>query len=165
MNGHLYFICPTDHLEPIIDKAFPGDNYFFASLGNSMIFDEDLCSVIGNLVELKGMQAITFILSDKNKVIYDALLHQDFSRFGRLKGMYDEITNHKEQSRCHGILDTQIQKLILPVHLDSKVKGLMMKIPAQNLNIDAVIYERVSRQFIEVDLNKIKNNRIGLGLN
>lgn len=165
MNGHLYFICPTDHLEPIIDKAFPGDNYFFASLGNSIVFDEDLCSEIGNLMELKVIQAITFMLTDKNKVICDALLHQDFARFGRLKGMYDEITNHKEQSRCHGIQDTQIQELILPVHLDSKVKELMMKMPGQNLNIDAVIYNRVSKQFIEVNWNKIKNNRIGLGLN
>ena len=165
MNGHLYFICPTDHLEPVINKVLQGDNYFFASLGNSLVFDEDLCSEIGNLVELKDIQSITFILSDKNKVIRDALLHQDFSRFGRLKGLYDEITNHKEQSRCHGVQDTQIQELILSVHLDSKVKELMTKMPAQDLNIDAKIYGRVSREFIEVNLNKIKNNRIGLGLN
>lgn len=165
MNGHLYFICPTDHLELIIDNAFLGDSYFFASLGNSMVFDEDLCSEIGNLMELKGIQAITFILSDMNKVICDALLHQDFSSFGRLKGLYDEITNHKEQSRFHGIQDARIHELALSVHLDSKVKELMMKMPAQNLNIDAKIYGRVSTEFIEVNLNKIKDNRIGLGLN
>ncbi|MDG1296332.1 MAG: hypothetical protein P8P48_04275 [Saprospiraceae bacterium] len=165
MNGHLYFICPTDHLELIIDNAFLGDSYFFTSLGNSMVFDEDLCFEIGNLMELKGIQAITFILSDKNKVIRDALLHQDFSRFGRLKGLYDEITNHKEQSRSQGVQDARIHELALSVHLDSKVKELMMKMPAQNLNIDAKIYGWVSKQFIEVDLNKIKNNRIGLGLN
>jgi len=165
MNSHLYFICPTDHLELIIDNAFLGDSYFFASLGNSMVFDEDLCFEIGNLMELKGIQAITFILSDKNKVIRDALLYQDFSRFGRLKGLYDEITNHKEQSRSQGIQDARIHELALSVHLDSKVKELMMKMPAQNLNVDAMIYDRVSKQFLEVNLNKIKDNRIGLGLN
>ena len=48
MLKHLYFICPTDFLEGVIENVFKQINYYYTSLGNSITFDKDSVKQLKN---------------------------------------------------------------------------------------------------------------------
>jgi hypothetical protein len=66
MNKHLYFICPTDHLETVIQKISQEKNYYLTSLGNSIDLDFETMGQINSLIESKKITQISFILSNNN---------------------------------------------------------------------------------------------------
>jgi len=92
MKQCLYFICPTDYLETIIERTFDQENYFYSSLGNSVIFTKDELSEIKKLICSKGIREISFVLADDNPIVLDALANQNFSDIRGLKKFYNQVS-------------------------------------------------------------------------
>lgn len=152
MQKHLYFICPTDHIERIINKTFQQENYFYTSLGNSIRFDADMAAQINGLIESKNITEVTFVLSSSNQVVMDVLSQQNFSSIEGLDSFYHEITQQKERSK----MLWQRSDLPIPIlshYLNQKIKELQPKISSwivDNVHINSKIYIRKSNVFKDV---------------
>ena len=149
MHKHLYFVCPSDNLEGLIDKKFPQENYFLSSLGNSLSLSKDIMQEVSALIELKGIYKITFILSDDNKLIFDGLRNQNFDNINVLKKLYNNISNYKKlTSKVYG--EENIQILVTSNLLNEKIKEIKLSLCdwlSSKVNIDAKIYIRKSDEF------------------
>ena len=149
MHKHLYFVCPSDNLEGLIDKKFPQENYFLSSLGNSLSLSKDIMQEVSALIELKGIDKITFILSDDNKLIFDGLRNQNFDNINVLKKLYNNISNYKKlTSKVYG--EENIQILVTSNLLNEKIKEIKLSLCdwlSSKVNIDAKIYIRKSDEF------------------
>ena len=97
-SSHLYFICPTDHLETVINNKLRQENYFVTSLGNSLSFNQDFVEEIISLIEVKQVSEVTFVLSNTNKIILGTLIDQEIYRIEGLKGYYNAITSQLKRS-------------------------------------------------------------------
>ena len=153
MNKRLFFICPTDFLEPVINDTFKGENYFITSLGNSIAFDADKVEEINALIETKGIKEITFILSADNRIVLDAIENKEFSRISGLDNFYDEITHQKRHSRLEW-KTINPNNAVLADHLDKKIQELRTKLSkwlADHINIVSKVYYKQSRVFIEIN--------------
>ena len=145
-----------DHLEPVVNSVLKGENYFYTSLGNSLVFDADLMSNICTLIESKLITDISFVLADNNKVVTDAFYKKDFSRIKWLKSFYETISIHKEESKAfdHHLINPL--KLVLARHLTTKVSVLKKHLASSGLihiNIDAMIFKTESKCFDDINLN------------
>ena len=153
MQKHLYFLCPTDHLESVVNKYFKQDNYFWTSLGNSVAFDDDQMVELKALIEAKEINKITFILSRDNQLISDALRDQDFSYLKGLGDFYYEIA--RQSFEATGIWQTS--DLAVPVvskYLEMKLKTLKAKLDnqmTQRIELEAKIYMENTNQFSEIN--------------
>ena len=149
MHKHLYFVCPSDNLEGLIDKKFPQENYFLSSLCNSLSLSKDIMQEVSALIELKGIDKITFILSDDNKLIFDGLRNQNFDNINVLKKLYNNISDYKKlTSKVYR--EGNIQILVTSNLLNEKIKEIKMSLCdwlSSKVNIDAKIYIRKSDEF------------------
>ena len=127
MQSRLYFICPSDHIEPIINCSFKSRNYYYTSLGNSVVFDHHTVNQIEHLILKHDIKEISFVLSDTNPIIFDALGKQDFSGIRGLNDFYDEILRQKEHSQ---VLWRECNRkfLILSYYLNYKIRELQSEI-------------------------------------
>lgn len=127
MYKRLCLVCPTDCLESIIDKKFRSKNYFYTSLGNSLVFDHSTMRQIEQLVKKYGINEILFVLSCENRIILDGLKHQHFSVIRGLNNLYEELILHKKRSeimKYHG--DKQF--LMLSYYLNRKITQLQIQL-------------------------------------
>ena len=84
MQKHLFFVCPTDNLESVINFKFKHENYFLTSLGNSFEFNKDnvneinidlqpyLLNLLRNTflkIENENIKNIRFIVSSSENLI------------------------------------------------------------------------------------------------
>ena len=149
MHKHLYFVCPSDNLEGLIDKKFPQENYFLSSLGNSISFSKDIMQEVNALIELKGINKITFILSDDNKLIFDGLRNQNFENINILKKLYNNISDYKKlTSKVY--TQGNLQILVTSNLLNEKIKEIKLSLYdwlSSKVNIDAKIFIRKSEEF------------------
>ena len=149
MHKHLYFVCPSDNLEGLIDKKFPQENYFLSSLGNSISFSKDIMQEVNALIELKGIDKITFILSDDNKLIFDGLRNQNFDNINVLKKLYNNISDYKKlTSKVYS--EGNLQILVTSNLLNEKIKEIKLSLYdwlSSKVNIDAKIFIRKSEEF------------------
>lgn len=123
MKSCLYFICPTDSLESVIESTFHQENYFYNSLGNSVTFTKSELNQIKKLVCNKGIRKIFFVLSQENQIVSDAIGNQDFSNIRGLKKFYSQVLKQKE----HLEFSWQIPNprfLILSSFLTEKIEQL-----------------------------------------
>jgi len=97
MNRRLYMICPTDHLESVINDRFNGPMFFYTSLGNTVAFTEKALGQIAELIEEKSIKEITFILSEDNNILQDALNSQSFVGTRGLYKPYSDFLEYKKQ--------------------------------------------------------------------
>lgn len=153
MSKHLFFICPTDHLETIIDKHFHEENYYITSLGNSVNFNSQLVEEINALVEIKSVTEISFVLSDNNKIIMDALRSENFKNIRGLESFYDEISAHiKRTEVLRHVFSTEAP--LITDCLNLKVQGLKPLLSnwfADKVKVNAKIYKRQKNVFEEAD--------------
>ena len=149
MHKHLYFVCPSDNLEGLIDKKFPQENYFLSSLGNSLSLSKDIILEVSALIELNGIEKITFILSDDNKLIFDGLRNQNFDNINVLKKLYNNISDYKKlTSKVYE--EGNIQILVTSNLLNEKINEIKLGLCdwlSSKVNIDAKIYIRKSDEF------------------
>ena len=78
MFNKLYFICPTDNIESIINSKLNDNNFYITSLANSITFNYDFIKELLSFIEAKKISEIAFVLSDDNKLINDALENNKF---------------------------------------------------------------------------------------
>lgn len=126
MKKHLFFVCPTDNLESIIDLKFKHKNYYLSSLGNSMTFNEEIVNEIDMLIKRFKITEIIFVLGSNNKIINDALADQEFSNIKVLRPLYKEITLQNKLLKALW----KPSNIILPIissHLNKKIKELSLK--------------------------------------
>ena len=151
MKKHLYFICPTDSLESLINHSFDQENYFLTSLGNSMAFDPEKVDQLVELLTTEGIKDITFILSDNNEIVLDALGPKNFSGFGGLKALYNSIATEKRV--CEEVWQNGDRHfLILSYYLNGKVNDLRMELDENALDpihINAKIFKREYETFVD----------------
>lgn len=152
MHRHLYFVCPTDHIETVINNHFPQDNYYLTSLGNSVNLNSCFIEEINLLMETKQINEITFVLSDNNKMILDALKSQDFKNVRGLKKFYDVIVEQKKRIKAIW-LESDIQISIISYYLDLKIRELQTQLSNRStdvVKISAKIYNGQKNVFNEI---------------
>lgn len=153
----LFFICPTDCMEVVINNAFDGDNYFVSSLGNSLSLDASQLEEISALIETEGIKEVHFVLSYDNRVLHDAFGEQQFSGIGELNRFYHEIANQS----MHSVLLWQTnsrRKAALLSHLNTKAKELHSKLNSwlsDTIRFGTKVYDRDSGCFCEVPNNSM----------
>ena len=160
MKSHLYFVCPTDHLEPVIDVESEQRNFFYSSLGNTLVFNQDFASELGKLLLNRSIDSITFVLSNNNRIFLDAFYRQDYPEIKGMKSFYEDITHQKEQFRTMDIqvLDSELH--ILKRYLNLKVERLhdcLIDLGFDHLTIDASIFDASTRRFHKINLNANHN--------
>lgn len=96
MQNNLFIICPTDHLEPVINSLYGCENYFYTSLGNSFTKDVKTMESLKKLIRRKNIGNIFFILSSDNKIVWDALESQYFRDIRGLNELYAQIEAQKK---------------------------------------------------------------------
>jgi len=149
MNKHLYFICPTDYLETVIDNTFKQEKYYCTSLGNSITFDKDMMWRLNEILEEKEISEISFILSDDNRIVLDALGKQGFSEIIGLNNFYNQIIRQKKNSEVSWQTRNR-QFLILSYHLHNKIKELrfgLKNLFFDQFKINGQIYNKEKRIF------------------
>ncbi|MEM9001288.1 MAG: hypothetical protein AAGB24_13570 [Bacteroidota bacterium] len=152
MPRHLYFVCPTDGIEPTINGAFGSCNYFYTSLGNSVVFDKDTMGHIKGLLLKHDIQEIFFVLSDANPIIKDAMGNRHFSQIRGLGNFYAEISRQKQHSE---VLCSEYnrQSIVLSYYLNKKIKELMSELNCLNvgkINIEGKIYNKQKNIFNKI---------------
>ncbi|MBW1298228.1 hypothetical protein [Aquimarina litoralis] len=160
MKKHLYFLCPTDYLEPVINKTFDQENYYYNSLGNSITFDSEMVGQINRLVQTNDIKEITFALSDNNHIIRDAISNRDFIDIRGLEEFYSHILNQKLNSEILWQTD-QDYFLVFSYHLNKKISELQLalnvlhntpvKISGKIYSKDKNIFEDIYSDLVCVD--------------
>ncbi len=149
MQKLLYFICPTDCLESIINHTFRHENYYYSSLGNSVEFDNEVVGQIKELILIKNIREISFVLSSDNRIVLDALSNQDFSDITGLNNYHNHIIKEKERSEVFW-KTLNHQRLILSYHLNGKMKELKLRLNDSffdQLKISGQIYNKQENTF------------------
>ena len=95
MFNKLYFICPTDNIESIINSKLNDNNFYITSLANSITFNYDFIKELHSIIESKKISEITFVLSDDNKLINDALENKKFKNIRSLNHLNLKISSQK----------------------------------------------------------------------
>jgi len=152
MKQCLYFICPTDYLETIIERRVHQENYFYSSLGNSVNFTKNELREIKKLICSKGIREISFVLADDNRIILDALENQNFSDIRGLKKFYNQVLLEKE----HLEMSWQIQNpqfLILSAFINKKIEKLkdgLRDLMIGEIMINGKIYSKKEDMFEDI---------------
>ena len=152
MQKQLYFTCPTDCLETIINRTFQQENYYYSSLGNSIKFNRSVIRQLTKLIQEKNILTIEFILSNDNRIVLDGLGNQDYLYVRGLSKFYQQIIRQKKSSEISWqSMDTQ--SLILSYYLNKKINELKSKLKdtlEHQLRISAKIYNRQEEIFTEI---------------
>ena len=158
MQKNLYFLCPSENLEAVIEKSFPQENYFLSSLGNSISFSDDFILDINSLIESKGIGKITFILSNNNRFILDAMKNQEFKYIKELKEYYKTIEERKVLT-IKSYKNKNFTSLITSHILKTKINELNSNLfdwIRNKISIEGKIYDPNKNIFFDVRINIIE---------
>ncbi len=164
MYKHLFFICPTDYIEPAINESFKHKNYFYSSLGNSMIFDFDTTYVIEHLIKQHGIKEVSFVLSDDNIIISDAIGEQNFFDIKGLHHFHNEIIRQKKISSVSWQKGND-RYLMLSCFLNQKIDELQIKLEGlltEPIKISGKIYNRKEQIFTGIYFYLIRSENLNL---
>lgn len=142
MPQHLFFICPTDCLEPIIHHTFGHCSCYYTSLGNSVSFDNDTMRQIEQLIKKNKIREISFVLAINNQIVVDALGSQVFSDVRGLPYFYQEITQQKKHS-IELWQTSNHQLTVISHYLNRKIKELQFELHSlgiEEIKIGGKIY-------------------------
>ena len=158
MQKNLYFLCPSENLEAVIEKSFPQENYFLSSLGNSISFSDDFILDINSLIESKGIGKITFILSNNNRFILDAMKNQEYKYIKELKEYYKTIEERKVLT-IKSYKNENFTSLITSHILKTKINELNSNLfdwIRNKISIEGKIYDPTKNMFFDVRINIIE---------
>lgn len=152
MHTNLYFVCSTNYLEVPINRSNKTKcNYFYTSLGNSVEFDLKTTNQIINLIRKYNIDEISFVLSNENSIILDALSHQKHYNIRGLSVPYDNIYKQKEQSQF--FFETAHSSSVLSYYLNHRIKKLHLELRKSNIGpikINEKIYDKQINKFITI---------------
>ncbi len=152
MQRCLYLLCPTDCLESVINRTFRNENYFYTSLGNSVVLSNGTITEIKKTIHKHHIDEVYFVLSNTNHFVIDALENCDFSTIRGLHTFYKEIKTKKNHSDFFWDRDYN-HFLILSYYLNSKIKELEQELNGTinpQLKIRGKIYDRFLHKFKNV---------------
>ena len=167
MQKHLYFICPTDHLERVIDLTFEQDNYYYTSLGNSITFDSETMEPLMEFLISKNIRKTSFVLSDDNSIVSDALGNLNFSQIAGLQHFYQQINRQKIRSTVFR-QSHHLQFYILSNYLNQKIKELRQALGeryAERMRINGKIYLSQQKIFSDIYSDWICEENFHFSLN
>ncbi len=158
MSNNLYFICPTDNLESIINSTFNVEKYYVTSLANSITFNHQFIKALCSTIEYKGITDVTFILSDDNQFVRDALQSKDFKNIRGLESFYQRISKHKNFINTIWY-SSDIRQILISYMLNLKKREFqnIINSSVQSLNINAMIYNKERNEF-----NKVRSELLNL---
>ncbi|CAM1343556.1 hypothetical protein [Tenacibaculum amylolyticum] len=152
MQKHLYFVCPTDHIETVINSTFQEENYYWTTLGNSVSFTRDTIREMYALIVTKNITEITFVLSDDNKIVKDALQKQQFSEIRGLDNFYDKISHQRQFATL--LWQTDDPRFpVISRYLLAKIQDLQLSMDSEfssHVKIGAKIYNRNEQIFKKI---------------
>jgi len=157
MYSCLYFICPTDSIENIINKTFKQENYFYTSLGNSFVCDKNTIEYLKKIIKKHKIREIYFVLSIDNKIVLDALGQKKFIKVRTLNTSYNEIRRYRKGSKL-ALRKSKHQFTILSYYLNKKIKELelhlvnTLQLP---IKINGKIYNRNAESFATIYSNLV----------
>jgi len=146
---HLYFICPTDHLEPTINRLNEQKNYYYTSLGNSVVFNNNKINQIELLILEHNIKKVSFVLSNNNLIIQDALGSQNFTEVKILGDYCNEITKQKKFSDIFWNNNGH-KSIVLSNYLNKKINELQFMLNdliLDQIEIDGKIYNEQENVF------------------
>jgi len=150
MSKCLYLLCPTDCLESVINRRdLRDENYFYTSLGNSVVFNNCTVQHIKMLLKKHDIREISFVLSENNTIVLDALGKKDFLNVRGLENFYNDITRQNEHSKVSGHRNNR-QFSLLSYHLNKKIKELDVELNSlhfKRIKINGKIYNRQKNIF------------------
>ncbi len=151
MQRTLYFVCPADCLEPVIDTSFGSKNFYYTSLGNSVEFNGEIVRHLRHFIQKRGIREISFVLSITNPIITDALGNQEFSDIRGLSGFYGEFLKQKGYSH---VLFKESNRwfAIISCHLNKKIRELQLALDVGGdwLKIGGKIYDGTNNTFYKI---------------
>jgi len=113
-----------------------------------MKFDEDVIREIKWLLIRKQIDEVSFVLSEDNRLVLDALGNRDFSILSGVQCFYEEVVKKKENSALWCIHNRPF--LISSYYLNTKMRALELHLKDNDfcqLEINARIYRRDQRTF------------------
>ena len=151
MSPHLYFICPTDHLETVINGAFNQKSHYITSLGNSIDFSPEKIADINGLLRTHQVKDISFVLADDNQIVLDTERKQVFKN--KLEAEL-HARLHKQEAHARGVWQHYDARFLrLSYHLNNKIKELKyllcLALP-QCPTISGKIYCRDDQKFTNI---------------
>jgi len=151
MFNKLYFICPTDNIESIINSKLNDNNFYITSLANSITFNYDFIKELHSIIESKKISEITFVLSDDNKLINDALENKKFKNIRSLNHLNLKISSQKNFFKKESTV-SEIRLDLISYLLNQK-KHELKKITDSlglELDINAIVYNKEVNEFTKV---------------
>lgn len=156
MERHLYFICPTDHLEPVINNTYQRENYFLTSLGNSLTFDIEMTLWLSEFLRTKNIRNITFVLSEDNCVIRDRSGDNTLTDISAINALNEKLVQHrKDMKKAWKTYDQRL--MTLSYHLNDKIRELQQK-----LHLLSVRHIRITGKIFRRDKTIFRNTYSGL---
>ena len=152
MQNYLHFICPTDNLEPVINTRFRNRNYYYTSLGNSIVFDNDIIWQIQDLINKNMINGIYFHLSTNNSIVLDGLGKQSFSEIVGLNHFYSELAKQR-QVLIKSWQNGDSLSFILSYYLNKKIEELQQQVNRlfkNEIHINGKIYSTNKRCFEDI---------------
>jgi len=164
MKHVLNFVCPTDHLETIIDQSFDHLNFYCTSLGNCLKIDAGFIASLISIINKNKIGFVYFILSDQNEIIKDAIQNRNYSDIRGLSKLSIRLEGLSEKSR--EIWDTEeLYSLIVSNHLNLMIKELAFNLKdktAQNIVIQGKIYQHDTATFSNVFPDTVSEKYLNL---
>ena len=151
MYASLFFLCPTDCLESIINKNYKGKNYFYTSLGNNSSFDLISLDSIKALICRHDIRNIYFVFSEQNKIVIEAMRGQTSPQIRGLQNFNNSINLSKKQSELFWKTSDPVVST-LSYYLNQKIIQLQLNLSClltQHLTLKGKIYIKSQNKFID----------------
>ena len=153
MSAHLFFTCPTDYLESIINNSFPEHHYFYSSLGNSVVFDLETVADLNALIEAKNISSINFILASDNRVVNTALSEHHTMQLEGLIPFNRSIRQQYVQS-FPTWKTASLPYLLICAHLKNKLNEIKIELYpwlSTKIKLNCMVYDVNNRSFKNVN--------------
>ncbi len=117
-----------------------------------MEFDKRIVEHIETLIEQQGIVEITFVLSNRNDIVFDALSEKTEVNIKTLSVAYSQIQAHRKQVSASWP-EQQKVSLIISYFLNERIKELSLKL-SQNiqspLEINGKLYSKPYDRFTAI---------------
>lgn len=160
----LFFVCPTDCLELVINRQFGNDNRYYTSVCNSVVFNTAATLQIKKLILKHGIKEVSFVLSTSNPILRDALENKHFYNVRGLGHIYDTIAKQKHYSERFWQKKNSLFT-ILSSYLNEKIKDLRIqldKLQLGQIQISGKIYDQNENVFDDIYPDLICRNYFSL---
>lgn len=143
MVNQLFFVCPTDGIESLINEKLGRENYFVSSVGLSFSICLDFLDELFLLINENNIGKITLVLSDQNRVFLDAIDEIDLNQIVGLSGQGKDVLSQYKSDRIHW-KTSDLRIPILSKFLEERMNDLKAELEKWYLN-DIEINSKIFR--------------------